>query len=117
VAFGKGHVYVADTNNDRIQQYTASGELVDTWGGFGEGAGDFDAPSGVAVAANGQVSVVEELNRRIQQFTATGTFVRQWGVNGGGDGQFTDPWGVAVGNGHIYIADTFNHRIVRVRPL
>jgi streptogramin lyase len=39
-------------------------------------------------------------------------FVTKWGSFGQGDGQFAFPWRVAVdGAGHVYVADTTNHRI------
>ena len=71
----------------------------------------------MAVGANDQVYVVDTAVRRVQQFDATGTFVRTWGSGGSGAGQFNDPRGVAAGNGHVYVADSENHRIVRVLPL
>src|SRR6478735_8764574 len=40
------------------------------------------------------------------------TFVGSWGSLGSDHGQFSGPAGVAVdANGHVYVADTGNHRI------
>src|SRR5262249_7691545 len=36
---GSGNVYVADTGNDRIQKFDASGTFLSTWGSFGSGDG------------------------------------------------------------------------------
>src|SRR5258705_239501 len=45
----QGHVYVADTNNNRIQEFTAAGAFVKAWGKLGNGHGEFNLPRGVAV--------------------------------------------------------------------
>lgn len=46
---GSGNVYVADSSNDRIQQFTSSGTFVTKWGVLGSGDGHFNFPRGVAV--------------------------------------------------------------------
>jgi len=107
-----GHVYVADTSNDRIQEFTAAGTYVRQWGTHGTGNGQFSSPSGVAVDPTGNVYVADTYNDRIQKFTADGTYLAQWGTSGTGDGEFLFPFGVAADrSGNIYVADTFNHRI------
>ncbi len=59
-----------------------------SFGGVGEGAGEFrfggvfkrDEPAGVAVdEVSGDVFVVDRGNFRVQEFTAGGVFVRAWG--------------------------------------
>ena len=61
--------------------------------------------------------MAEQHNHRIQEFTPSGDFVRAWGSEGSGDGQFYYPSGVASdGSGQLFIADQYNHRIVRVTP-
>jgi sugar lactone lactonase YvrE len=109
-----GTVYVADTWNDRIQRFSATGQFLGTWGSFGSGDGQFGWPSGVAVAPDGTVYVADSENNRIQRFTATGQFLGKWGSKGSGDGQFNEPQGVAVApDATIYVADSYNHRIQR----
>ena len=45
-------------------------------------------------------------------------FVTKLGSEGSGDGQFYEPWGVAVdANGNVYVADSWNHRIQKFRPV
>lgn len=63
-----GDVYVADTNNSRIQRFSATGTFRDKWGSLGSGDGQFNLPRGVVVAANGDVYVADTENHRIQQF-------------------------------------------------
>jgi DNA-binding beta-propeller fold protein YncE len=107
-----GHVYVADTYNDRIQKFTSSGQFLTAWGGDGDGDGQFSRPGGVAVDTSGNVYVVDTGNHRIQKFTSLGDFLTAWGSEGSGNGQFDNPRGVAVDtSGNVYVADTRNHRI------
>lgn len=91
--------------------------------GRGRGAGQFDAPRGIAVDRHGSIFVVDTVNTRLQKFDAQGAF--QWTVGGAGNGpsQFArvqngpGPTGIAVDNqGSIYVADTWNHRIVKLDP-
>jgi hypothetical protein len=39
---GSGNVYLADTFNDRIQKFDASGTFLATWGSSGSGNGQFN---------------------------------------------------------------------------
>ena len=113
VAFDSaGNVYVVDTNNHRIQKFTADGTYLTQWGSEGAGNGQFQWPYGVAVDSAGNVYVTDTWNHRIQKFTAEGTYLTQWGDLGSGDGQFQWPNGVAVDSaGNVYVVDTNNHRI------
>jgi tripartite motif-containing protein 71 len=114
-----GTVYVADSGtswvggNHRVQRFSASGVFLGAWGARGGGYGQFNYPSGVAVAPDGTVYVVDG-DARIQLFSADGAFLGVWGSFGSGDGQFSNPSGVAVApDGTVYVADTGNYRIQR----
>ena len=107
----EGYVYVADSDNNRIQKFDCRG-LLALWGRFGSGNGQFDTPFGLAVAPSGDVYVADTSNNRIQQFTSSGAFVRKWGGFGTAAGSFKFPRGVAASpSGAIYVVDTNNSRI------
>ena len=50
-----GSVYVADSQNDRIQMFTPQGVFVSKWGTQGTGEGEFSHPNDVAVASDGSI--------------------------------------------------------------
>jgi hypothetical protein len=110
---------VADTNNDRVQQFTSTGMFIRSWGGTGTGDGQFDAPVGIEVDADGDVWVADRDNDRLQVFTADGTFRHQVGGPGSQPGQFTFPNQVAVSaRGSVYVADVADNQVTWfARPL
>ncbi len=109
---GAGNVYVADSNNNRVEKFTSTGAFVLAWGTSGSGTGQFNAPISLAIDGQDHVFVVDYLNHRIQKFAADGTFIRLWGSLGTGNGQFAYPVFVAVdAAGDVYVADRNNNRI------
>lgn len=116
-----GSVYVADSRNNRIQRFTAGGDFIQAWGGFGDETqgtvpgGLFNEPWGVAVGPDGSVYVTDTWNHRVQKFTADGQFITMWGYFGQGENldALWGPRGIAVDSkGNVYVADTGNKRIV-----
>lgn len=114
----RGDVYVADTDNNRVQEFSFGGRFVARLGrnggdgSAGSGPGELTKPRGLGFDRAGNVYVAEKLNHRIQKFTADGRFLATWGGFGSGDGRFNLPYGVAVdGAGRVFVADTLNNRI------
>ncbi len=128
----RGNVYVADTQNHRIQVFDAQGNLIRSIGSLGSGEGQFYEPRGIAIDAQGNLYVADTWNARIVKLSANGTWLAAWGEgNEERDGRrFTDTGGTEEGNaasplglygprgvavdaeGNVYIADTGNKRIV-----
>ena len=106
-------VYIADTQNHRIQVFDENGNFIREWGSQGYIDGQFDFPYGIAVDSDLNVYVADSGNNRIQKFTKTGVFIGKWGEWGTLDsGDFNFPRGVGVdNNGDIYVADSKNDRI------
>jgi DNA-binding beta-propeller fold protein YncE len=112
-------VYVADTWNQRIEVFNASGRFLRRWGGgqIGSGPGDFYGPRSIAVSRSGRVYVADTGNRRIQVFTTKGRYLFAFGASGTGPGQFQEPSAIAVGpRGQVYVADFWNQRIQELSP-
>lgn len=101
-----GNLYVADGDNNRIQEFTSDGTYITQWGTLGSDAGEFEYPTGIAINPNNNnVYVADYYNQRIQQFTADGAFVRQW--------DFNSSYGLVVNpnNNHVYATDWNNSQV------
>ncbi|MBN2678203.1 MAG: glycosyltransferase family 39 protein [Anaerolineaceae bacterium] len=114
-------LYIADTNNNRVQHLSISGEVINTWGSFADSTvsdapgGTFNNPWGIAVGPDGSVYVADTWNYRIQKFTSTGRFLTMWGFSGQAEqpDAYWGPRAVAVDvDGRVYVVDTGNKRVV-----
>ena len=65
-------MYVADSENHRIQKFDEDGNFITKWGASGIGDGQFNSPHGVAVSTTGDVYVADSGNDRIQNFGYVG---------------------------------------------
>jgi DNA-binding beta-propeller fold protein YncE len=111
-------LYVVDTQQDQVIVYDADTyKLLRRIGTGGKNhtltsPGDFGAPQGVAVDADGNVYVTDTLNDRVEIFDADGNFISTFGKNGDGPGFFERPKGIAIdGDGHIWVADEVQDRL------
>ena len=114
IVVDNGFVYVADTNQNRIQKFDTDGNFVTKWGTYGSGNGELSMPKGIDVDSNGDIYVSDQYNNRIQKFDNVGNYITKWGEEGSGDGQFNGPTGLAISNDDsIYVTDSLNHRVQR----
>jgi len=104
---------IADTENNRIQVIDEFGRPIFSFGGDSV----FDTPKGVAVDSQ-RIYVSDSGNDRIKVFDRNGNFIIAFGKRGSGMGEFSNPTGISIGRaGHIFVADTDNHRIQEFRLL
>jgi DNA-binding beta-propeller fold protein YncE len=89
-------IYVADTNNFRIQQFTPDGDFIRQIGSVGTGIGHFARPKGVAVDKDGVIYVVDAAFQNVQMFNNAGQVLMFFGGAGGGPGDMYLPTAVDV---------------------
>ena len=107
---GKGH---------QVFKFSRDGKLLLTLGKAGvAGAGndEFNAPSAVFVAPNGDIFVADghggDTNARIVKFARDGKFIKTWGKKGSGPGEFDMPHALAMDSqGRLFVGDRNNNRI------
>jgi DNA-binding beta-propeller fold protein YncE len=74
-----GNIYVSDGNgNSRIAKFDKDGKFIKSWGSRGSEPGQFNAPYGIVIDAQGLVYVADRGNNRIQVFDADGNFKTQY---------------------------------------
>jgi sugar lactone lactonase YvrE len=100
-----GNIFVADTNNGRIEKFSPSGAFVAS-------IGQFDAPNGIAIDRSGNIYVAEVgFKHRVQKLASDGTFVAKWAPG------FYGPRRIAIGpDDSIYVVDSGRNRIVKFSP-
>jgi sugar lactone lactonase YvrE len=110
-----GNVWVADTENSRLEEFGPEGKFIRTVGSSGTGQGQFEGIYGVAISPNGNVWTSNCDDGHIEEFSSEGKFIKEFGSRGSGNGQFYCPEGLAVNaEGLLFVADRGNNRIVEL---
>ena len=60
---------MADTDNDRVEEFTTAGAYVTKFGSAGSGTGQFSEDKGVAISSSGGIYVTDENNNRVQEWS------------------------------------------------
>lgn len=121
------YLYVSNSGADNIKKYQLPADPAGAWklvkvlGSTGEGGGEFNGPSGIALDKEGNVFAADALNGRIEEFSADGKYITQINYSQSG---FWRPRGVlASKDGAIYVANTgkwniykFNYKGVMTAP-
>ena len=104
------HVYVADTGNGRIQEFSSDGSLVRTIGEAGTGEGQLDRPTGVAVTTNRHIHVATA-DGRVHEYDAEGTHLGETRGPAPGFGPLAD---IAAVDNRVFVLDPDNGRVVKI---
>lgn len=108
----EGGLYVSDTMNARVLEFSKDGAFVRQFGERGDRFGQFDKPKGVAVDAFGNVYVVDGFFAAVQIFNREAKLLLFFGAPGDSPGFLANPGGIAIdGNNRIYVANGLNYRV------
>ncbi len=107
---GKGH---------QVFKFSPEGKVLLTLGKpgvAGDGNDEFNAPSAVVTAPNGDIFVADghgrDTNARIVKFSKDGKFIKTWGKKGSGPGDLDIPHTIAIDlQGRLFVGDRQNNRI------
>ena len=106
------NIYVADSNNSRVQIFTSDGTYLDQFGAFGIGNGEFREPVDIAINSTGHIYVADRIRNIISIFSNDGTYQSHFGGDGGGDYEFRNLRSITIDSSdNLYVSDTANHRI------
>lgn len=101
----KGDVFVADSNNRRVQVFSKTGEfkyIIPTSG----------TPRGIVIDSNQRLLVVDALAHTIDVYTLKGDRLTAFGTPGVALGQFQFPNDIALDKrGRIFVTDRENHQV------
>ena len=108
----KNQVIVSQESNT-ITMYGRVFRKVLSFGSQGEGQGQFNSPSGLAVDANDCIYISDGKNNRIQKFDPEGNYISEFTGEENTCGQLNSPSGIKVNkDGNIHVVDRGNSRIV-----
>ena len=118
-----GYLWLADNGSHKVFKLSQDGKILLTLGKKGvAGAGldEFDAPTDVAIAPNGDIFVGDghtgggtaSGNARIMKFNKDGKFLKTWGTKGMGPGEFDVIHTLDFDSrGRLFVGDRQNNRI------
>lgn len=111
----EGFVYVADTNNSRIQKFSPEGKFINAYGKRGSDIGELDKPYALAITDIGDIYISDNQNSRIVKIDGQGQFLSAKCNDGAQIGELHQPIGLTFDQeGNLFVADSGNHRIQKL---
>lgn len=114
----RGHYFIGQYGQiDHIQEFSPSGEYLQTFGSQGSEPGQFSRPQCLRIDNEGLLWVADACNHRIQVFDVSGASAKRvniWGSHGHAPGQLNYPYGLIFDtDGTLLISEFGNHRVQR----
>ena len=111
IAVSATDIYVADTNNNRIEELDLNGNYIGSYTGLDQPQGIALAPDGTLWVANTGTSQTDTKGNDIIQLSSTLALLTTFGGPGTGNTQFYEPHSLAVYGSTLFVADTYNNRV------
>jgi sugar lactone lactonase YvrE len=104
---------IADVAGHKIVVFGLDGSYIESLGKRGQGDGEFNFPTAVAVDREGNIAVCDSMNSRVQRLSPDLKFINKFGKRGDGIGEMAVIKGIAVDSeGHIYVTDGKTNKIM-----
>lgn len=108
-----------DQRGHKVIKFSPEGEVLMVLGKLGvagDGDYEFNAPSDVAIADNGDIFIADghsqDTNNRVMKYSSDGKFIKSWGKTGYGPGEFKSLHSIAIdARGRVFVADRGNNRL------
>jgi subtilisin family serine protease/sugar lactone lactonase YvrE len=105
----KGNVWVADSANSRLEEFSGAGEYLGQLKTTG-------SATDLAFDAEGNIWVAEPSRNRIARYSPGGELLTEAGSEGTEGGQFKAPSGLGIDEGNVWVADSENNRVQIFNP-
>jgi sugar lactone lactonase YvrE len=119
-----GTLYVADTTNGRIEQFSISNAnntvtptYLTSYGQKGtSGAGFLNQPTGITFTSDGTLWVADTLNKAVQKMSTSGVWTKYTApISSVQQPNFNVPWGItAAPDGSLWVSVTGNNALVSI---
>jgi tripartite motif-containing protein 71 len=111
----QGDVLVTDSATGRLQKFDRNGRFLNMVY-LGAVDGLVIGPVALAVGNQGQIYIGEYAHGRVVEFDSSGKLLAAWGNTGTYQEQMSEAGGLAIDkDGTVYVADAFNHRVLKFR--
>ncbi len=112
---GQGNILVTDAATGRLQKFDSNGKFLSQVY-LGSVDGMVIGPVALAVGDQGQIYIGEFAHGRVVEFDGSGKLLAAWGNMGTYQEQMSEAGGLALDkDGNVYVADAFNHRVLKFR--
>jgi len=102
-----GNLFVTDTGNYRVQEFTPAGKFVRSFGQVGTKLGDFARPKGVAIDRQNRLYVVDAAFENVQIFDREGKLLLFFGGRGNGPENTNLPTDVEIDYDNVALFQKF----------
>jgi DNA-binding beta-propeller fold protein YncE len=112
----QGNTWLIDAPGHVVYKLSSEGKEImrlGTKGASGTGPNNFNLPTDVAFAPNGDIYVSDGYgSARVVKYSRDGKYILQWGTRGKGPGEFGLPHNLVIdAGGRVYVTDRDNQRI------
>lgn len=119
IADSKGNIYILERSGNALRMLDSGGRIRTVAGTGQKGAADgpaltatLNSPKHMCLADNGVIYIADDGNHLIRRYDPQQSNITTVDL---GDYKLKNPHGVAFRDGSVYIADSFHHRILRVK--